>query len=45
MQTAEKRAAQLEIEIKRKTEELDGVYCQIDSMNECFSKLDQDHDS
>lgn len=45
MKTAEKRAAQLEVEIKRKTEELDGVYSQIDSMNECFSKLDQDHDS
>lgn len=45
MATAEKRAAQLEVEIKRKTEELDAVYSQIDSMNECFSKLDQDHDS
>lgn len=44
MATAEKRATQLETEIKRKTEELDGVYSQIDSMNECFSKLDQDHD-
>lgn len=45
MQTAEKRTTQLETEIKRKTEELDGVYSQIDSMNECFSKLDQDHES
>lgn len=42
VKSADKRASQLEEEVRGKNEQLEDMYTQIDSMQECIDSLEQD---